>query len=157
MNIYDIRCSEIEMGVDYQFVHEEEFSKEELMDIVEDCLFEVIEYAAQQDDEWMDNNDLMPPHVYHDGPHMYGCVSCDPFREAMSKRGFEPLQYTAKIDCSDRPVLEYEETDWLEKDEKELVKRLERRCAEAGIRLVEETTDSIWPETELVQENETSD
>jgi hypothetical protein len=92
--VYDIGYGTCEESQYWQYMHEEKFTSDEIQKIVEDCLFEVIEYVSGLKTEPRDLMNRL--HFLESGPSFQGLMGTPKFHERLKKRGFKAIEFEAK-------------------------------------------------------------
>lgn len=135
MNIYSIGYNSHEESEYWQYMHENDYTKEELAEIVEACIYDTLEHFA---DHPKNKQSLDNVWIGREGPTGQDVMGHHSFHEALIGRGFEKIQFMSTFSifgwpsCIDKEDWDGQRTEY----EQGMCDRLAEKLEDNGIAFV---------------------
>jgi hypothetical protein len=139
MFTYKVGYHSYEESAYAEYSHALKLNAKDLEAIIEDCLFAVMEMAAD------DKLTKYPLFVSDDGPPFQEIMGSDEFDGELKKRGFVPVEYQERFSAFGwKSAIEPKSWNHDNTDDKnsQLTQRLKDRCEKAGIVITTKTGDT---------------
>jgi hypothetical protein len=155
--LYSIGYGTCEESDYRQYSHGKKFSREDLRDIVRDCVIETIEHYASKFNEEGYHDDFF--YVSSEGPTLEHILDSEFYQQRLESRGFVPLKFESSLGVFGWASA-MDPDDWeghTSESDRELRQQIANACRDKGI-FVEKTEEchrlnfmnNIWTAEELM-------